>query len=144
MLMIFDDYIDAKDGIAFIRFNNVVTTIFELQNKGGGHGEIGYHLAKELASRGHKVTLLQDAAAAGAVCLDGSPAGYYWRQGADPSKFLIVINGGGWCYGATETASHSRRRSGDPRHAEIFPLLRYDPDRPCVGSIDFQRCKSMP
>ena len=34
-----------------------------IQNKGGGHGEIGYHLAKELASRGHKVTLLQDASA---------------------------------------------------------------------------------
>eukprot|EP01041_Mallomonas_annulata_P006981 gene6981-14188_t len=29
-----------------------------VQNKGGGHGEIGYHLAKKLV--GHKVTILQD------------------------------------------------------------------------------------
>jgi nucleoside-diphosphate-sugar epimerase len=34
-----------------------------VQNKGGGHGEIGYHLAKQLSSKGLAVTLLQDAAA---------------------------------------------------------------------------------
>ena len=51
------------------------------------------------------LTLLHEAAAAGAVCLDGSPSGYYYREGADPSKFLIVLNGGGWCYGADENAS---------------------------------------
>ncbi len=33
-----------------------------VQNKGGGHGEIGYHLAKSLTDKGHDVTLLQDAA----------------------------------------------------------------------------------
>eukprot|EP00472_Partenskyella_glossopodia_P002722 CAMPEP_0197518038 /NCGR_PEP_ID=MMETSP1318-20131121/3150_1 /TAXON_ID=552666 /ORGANISM="Partenskyella glossopodia, Strain RCC365" /LENGTH=390 /DNA_ID=CAMNT_0043068077 /DNA_START=51 /DNA_END=1223 /DNA_ORIENTATION=- len=33
-----------------------------VQNKGGGHGEIGYHLANRLADKGHKVTLLGDPA----------------------------------------------------------------------------------
>jgi len=34
-----------------------------MQNKGGGHGEIGYHLAKALQAKGLKVTMLQDTAA---------------------------------------------------------------------------------
>mmetsp|Transcript_132123 Transcript_132123/g.263659 ORF Transcript_132123/g.263659 Transcript_132123/m.263659 type:complete len:428 (+) Transcript_132123:60-1343(+) len=34
-----------------------------MQNKGGGHGEIGYHLAKALQAKGLKVTMLQDSAA---------------------------------------------------------------------------------
>jgi hypothetical protein len=34
-----------------------------VQNKGGGHGEIGFHLAKALRAKGVEVTLLQDQAA---------------------------------------------------------------------------------
>jgi len=34
-----------------------------MQNKGGGHGEIGYHLARALQAKGLKVTMLQDTAA---------------------------------------------------------------------------------
>ncbi|KAJ1483540.1 hypothetical protein T484DRAFT_1949717 [Baffinella frigidus] len=34
-----------------------------VQNKGGGHGEIGFHLAKQLKGKGLDVTLLQDKAA---------------------------------------------------------------------------------
>mmetsp|Transcript_56793 Transcript_56793/g.139393 ORF Transcript_56793/g.139393 Transcript_56793/m.139393 type:complete len:371 (-) Transcript_56793:50-1162(-) len=34
-----------------------------LQNKGGGHGEIGYHLAQQLKAKGLDVTVLQDSAA---------------------------------------------------------------------------------
>merc|ERR1719183_2850863 len=34
-----------------------------VQNKGGGHGEIGFHLAKQLRGKGLDVTLLQDSAA---------------------------------------------------------------------------------
>mmetsp|Transcript_3471 Transcript_3471/g.6919 ORF Transcript_3471/g.6919 Transcript_3471/m.6919 type:complete len:383 (-) Transcript_3471:229-1377(-) len=33
-----------------------------IQNKGGGHGEIGYHLANKLASDGHSVTIMGDPA----------------------------------------------------------------------------------
>lgn len=34
---------------------------------------------------------------AGAICRDGSPAGYYLRRG-DDDKLLIFLNGGGACY----------------------------------------------
>ena len=34
-----------------------------MQNKGGGHGEIGFHLAKNLADKDLTVTIVQDSAA---------------------------------------------------------------------------------
>lgn len=30
------------------------------QNKGGGHGELGYHLAQKLIEKGISVTMIQD------------------------------------------------------------------------------------
>jgi len=33
----------------------------------------------------------------GAVCLDGSPAAVYFKQGAERTKFVILQRGGGWC-----------------------------------------------
>ena len=44
--------------------------------------------------------LLTDAAASdGAVCLDGSPAAYYWRAGSGSGKnsWVLFLEGGGWC-----------------------------------------------
>ena len=52
------------------------------------------------------LTLLPDAATEkGAVCLDGSPAGYYFREGTDRDKWLLIFNGGGWCVGKDGTAA---------------------------------------
>lgn len=53
------------------------------------------------------LTLLSEAAADGAVCLDGTAPGYYWRtgRGEDRNKFLLVLNGGGWCVGNTTSAA---------------------------------------
>ena len=54
--------------------------------------------------------LLTDAASVqvGAVCLDGSPAGYYFRRGSgsDASRFLLSFVGAGWC---TDLASCAER-----------------------------------
>ena len=48
------------------------------------------------------LTLLTEAALKdGAVCLDGSPAGYYFRPAATPdakNDWMIWFQGGGWCY----------------------------------------------
>ena len=35
-----------------------------------------------------------------AKCLDGTPAGFYWKPGlnAGKNKFLIYLEGGGWWY----------------------------------------------
>ena len=34
-----------------------------------------------------------------ALCLDGSPGSYYVSQTGDPSKILILFQGGGWSAG---------------------------------------------
>ena len=37
-----------------------IKNILIVQNKGGGHGELGYHLAKQLNNQGYQVTMLND------------------------------------------------------------------------------------
>ncbi|CAE6961959.1 PAE5 [Symbiodinium natans] len=54
-----------------------------------------------------------------ARCLDGSMAGYYIRPGQEKDKFLLHLEGGGWCYdqnckapSADGTLMDCRKRSG--------------------------------
>lgn len=37
----------------------------------------------------------------GARCLDGSPPAYQIAHGAEKSKFIVFLEGGGWCSGET-------------------------------------------
>eukprot|EP00440_Ansanella_granifera_P054762 gb/GFBE01059367.1/.p1 GENE.gb/GFBE01059367.1/~~gb/GFBE01059367.1/.p1 ORF type:complete len:400 (+),score=85.60 gb/GFBE01059367.1/:1-1200(+) len=49
-----------------------------------------------------------------AVCMDGSPAGYYWKPAASEegkSLWIVYLQGGGWCY---DEAS-CRDRCGSPQ-----------------------------
>ena len=58
---------------------------------------------------------MTNAVARGALCLDGSPAGYYWRPGSLTDKFILFFEGGGWCnteldcFGRSSTALGSSR-----------------------------------
>jgi hypothetical protein len=55
-------------------------------------------LSRPASSSTGSLTLLTQAAAdAGAVCLDGTPAGLYTSPGAEQHKVLIFQEGGGWC-----------------------------------------------
>mmetsp|Transcript_55505 Transcript_55505/g.130988 ORF Transcript_55505/g.130988 Transcript_55505/m.130988 type:complete len:373 (+) Transcript_55505:1-1119(+) len=51
---------------------------------------------KSFSSTSWTKVLLTDAAKNGAVCLDGSPGGFYIRRG-DPTKWVVFHQGGGWC-----------------------------------------------
>ena len=42
-----------------------------------------------------------------ALCLDGSPPGYYWRQGTS-TRLLIGLLGGGWCSDPHDCLARSR------------------------------------
>ena len=58
-----------------------------------------------------KLVLLEDAAKKdGAVCLDGSAAGYYIRRAPNSTGWSIYIQGGGWCYKESDCAN---RATGD-------------------------------
>eukprot|EP00898_Chlorokybus_atmophyticus_P002121 jgi/Chlat1/290/Chrsp1S03060 len=53
-----------------------------------------------------------------AACLDGSPPGYYWRKGkgAAAARWIIHLEGGGWCYDLAQCAQRARTRLGSSRH----------------------------
>ena len=45
------------------------------------------------------VLLTDEAESQGAVCLDGSPAAYYFRPGSNTTRsWIIEMEGGGWCF----------------------------------------------
>lgn len=48
-----------------------------------------------------RVLLTEAASRDGAVCLDGTPAAYYWRSGSGSGKnsWVLFLEGGGWCAG---------------------------------------------
>jgi len=62
--------------------------------------------------------LLNNASKRGAVCLDGSPGGYYIRthsaQGvkADPKRWVVFHQGGGWCGSDVNCAARANMRLG--------------------------------
>lgn len=88
------------------------------------------------------LTLLHDAAAEmGAVCLDGSPPGYYFRKGVGEGarKFLLVFNGGGWCKGGTaeEVAEACASRAAGPLGSSTHWAQTLTPD---LHGVDNPNC----
>ena len=55
---------------------------------------------------------ITDALDQGAVCLDGSPYAYYFRQGTETDKFIVHFEGGGWCYSEEDCLGRSRTNLG--------------------------------
>lgn len=64
------------------------------------------------------LTLLPDAVAKGAVCLDGSPAGYYYRMGSGSGamKWILHMEGGGWCFSFEDCYNRSKTDLGSSKH----------------------------
>ncbi|XP_065184023.1 uncharacterized protein LOC135814780 isoform X2 [Sycon ciliatum] len=87
-----------------------------------------------------QLTLLPEAAGSkGAVCLDGTPPGYYWRrgQGTALKKWIIHQEGGGWCFSDDDCLRRTRTRLGSSKH---FP-----PNKTFVQSgIMADDCQSNP
>ncbi len=49
------------------------------------------------------------------MCLDGSPAGYYFREG-DPKKWIFALSGGGWCWDAESCVERAATPLGSSLH----------------------------
>ena len=60
-------------------------------------------------------------AAHGAKCLDGSPPAYLVREGtgANASKYVVFLEGGGWCFSVSDC--EKRRRGGLGSSARFIP-----------------------
>jgi len=54
-------------------------------------------------------------AAFGAACLDGSPPAFYHRPGQKSNRFIIFLEGGGWCSNSTSPGSDDNFESCDKR-----------------------------
>jgi hypothetical protein len=63
-------------------------------------------------------------------CLDGSPPGYYLKNGLDEgeTKWLIYFEGGGWCFSAINCYSRSKGELGSSNNYE-----------PCMSGMKFYR-----
>ncbi|ONM59963.1 Pectin acetylesterase 12 [Zea mays] len=77
-------------------------------NSGGGNGVfVG-------------LTLIQSAAAKGAVCLDGSLPGYHLHRGfgSGANSWLVNLEGGGWCNDRSSCVFRKGSRRGSSNHME--------------------------
>mmetsp|Transcript_136884 Transcript_136884/g.381578 ORF Transcript_136884/g.381578 Transcript_136884/m.381578 type:complete len:423 (+) Transcript_136884:94-1362(+) len=62
-----------------------------------------------------------------AVCNDGTPAGYYWREGAkDSHTWLVYLAGGNWCFNEKDCIA----RCPPPGQPEPYPGLCSSVDYP--------------
>ncbi|KAK7291764.1 hypothetical protein RIF29_07159 [Crotalaria pallida] len=66
------------------------------------------------------LTLINGAAAKGAVCLDGSLPGYHFHRGygSGSNSWLIQLEGGGWCGNIRNCIYSKRTRHGSSIHME--------------------------
>ncbi|KAF3795951.1 Pectin acetylesterase 8 [Nymphaea thermarum] len=64
------------------------------------------------------MTLVEDAVAKGAVCLDGSPPAYHLDRGsgAGINNWIVHIEGGGWCNNITTCLARKSTRLGSSSH----------------------------
>ncbi|XP_078149217.1 pectinacetylesterase family protein [Carex rostrata] len=67
-----------------------------------------------------ELTLVQSAVAKGAVCLDGSPAGYHLQRGhgSGANNWLVDLEGGGWCNDRDSCMSRSTFSLGSSKYMD--------------------------
>ena len=108
---------------------------------GPGPGTAGSGQAEQSSQLYMTLTKLDpEATAYGGRCLDGSMAGYYSREGTDPSLYVIWLEGGGGCHdedACTHKAHHSVLGSSNTwrsiKDRGIPPTLNSD----CSTNPDF-------
>eukprot|EP01060_Flectonema_neradi_P033917 TRINITY_DN5808_c0_g1_i7.p2 TRINITY_DN5808_c0_g1~~TRINITY_DN5808_c0_g1_i7.p2 ORF type:complete len:138 (+),score=15.93 TRINITY_DN5808_c0_g1_i7:37-450(+) len=86
--------------------------------------------------------LMNDKVSDGAVCLDGSPAGYYYRNGAS-DMLQIHLEGGGWCYDEEDCFERAHGGTGSSAHWESKINHHGMLDDTChkiPASLSCQRC----
>lgn len=64
------------------------------------------------------LTLVEDAVAKGAVCLDGSPPGYHFSKGfgSGVNNWLVHFEGGSWCNNITTCSARTKTRLGSSKY----------------------------
>ncbi|EDO47398.1 predicted protein [Nematostella vectensis] len=75
------------------------------------------------SSRDVQLILLKSAVKQGAVCLDGSPPGYYYREGSGKGSDNWVLHffGGAWCYDEEACLQRSKTVLGSSKYFPEHP-----------------------
>eukprot|EP00659_Diplonema_papillatum_P001600 gene1600-2388_t len=75
------------------------------------------------------LTLMTEEVADGAMCIDGSPAAFYFRpgSGADVNHWVIYFEGGGWCYDPADCYYRSTTHDGSSS--------TYPPQQTLTGTV---------
>ncbi|PIA60607.1 hypothetical protein AQUCO_00300241v1 [Aquilegia coerulea] len=99
------------NGFDFDELN--VTEVYSVQGYNGYYGINSNPLLVGL-------TLIQGAAAKGAVCLDGSLPGYHWHRGwgSGANSWLVNLEGGGWCNDIRSCVYRKKSRRGSSAYME--------------------------
>lgn len=65
-----------------------------------------------------KLVLLDDRVSkeTGALCLDGSSPGFYINRTSSSSKFIVFLNGGGWCTSPSDCLARSKTHLGSSHY----------------------------
>ncbi|CAH8386977.1 unnamed protein product [Eruca vesicaria subsp. sativa] len=102
-------------GVAWSRSSNTEDAIWLLESK---------LMATSNASM-VPLTLIQGAASKGAVCLDGTLPGYHLHRGfgSGANRWLIQLEGGGWCNTRRSCIFRKTTRRGSSNHMEkVLPF----------------------
>lgn len=81
------------------------------------------------------LTLLRNAERRGALCLDGSVPGYHFRKGfgSGANKWLLHIEGGGWCNTIQSCSLRKRTQLGSSKYMDrqvpFFGILSSQPSQ---------------
>ena len=112
--------------IAFLLRNTALINIY-LANKSASSSDESDGREDNMVRRSHttnaRLTILHHAVAEGAVCLDGSPPGYYFRQGHDrgANNWIVHFSGGAWCFDEEACFQRSKTSLGSSRHLPPHP-----------------------
>lgn len=84
--------------------------------------------------------MLNSTSSTGAVCLDGTPAGFYFAPASDPKNandWQIYFQGGGWCYDEEDCWGRSKTNLGSSKNwaptSEMGGIMSDD----CASNPDF-------
>ena len=87
-----------------------------------------------------KLHLLNDTESTGAVCLDGTPAGFYYSPAANAGaskSWQIYFQGGGWCYDEMDCYGRSKNNLGSSKNWPTSASLNGIVSSDCKVNPDF-------
>ncbi|XP_022861935.1 pectin acetylesterase 12-like [Olea europaea var. sylvestris] len=110
----FDEFFDNRTEVSFVESMSLLESVYGVSAAAAPPNALMVGL-----------TLVQGAAAKGAVCLDGTLPGYHFHRGfgTGSSSWLIQLEGGGWCNSIRSCVYRKKTRRGSSTYFEkIIPF----------------------